>query len=147
MNAIPLTRTEVSDFIERHHRHHKAPQGDKFRLGCEVNGQLHGVVVVGRPVSRMMDDGKTLEVTRMCSDGTSNVCSFLYGRAIQIAKLMGYHRLITYTLESETGSSLKASGFSFVRNTRGGSWSTPSRPRKDKAPLTPKKLWIKELNC
>lgn len=145
MNVVPLKQSEANEFIACHHRHHKPTQGDKFRVGCEVKGRLCGVVVVGRPVARNLDDGKTLEVTRMCSDGTPNVCTFLYGKAIQISKLLGYQRLITYTLESEPGSSLKASGFSFVRTTRGGTWSTPSRPRKDKAPLVPKKLWVKEL--
>ncbi len=146
MKVVPLTQSEANEFIANHHRHHKPSRGDKFRVGWEHNGILCGVVVVGRPVSRNMDDGKTLEVTRMCTDGTGNACSFLYGKAIRISKLLGYDRLITYTLESEAGSSLKASGFSYVRTTRGGSWSTPSRPRKDKSPIEPKKLWVKELN-
>lgn len=141
MTATPIGWREAKEFVERVHRHHFSPQGWKFGLGAMKGGQLVGVVMVGRPVSRMLDDGKTAEVIRLATDGTRNACSFLYARARQIAALMGFTRIITYILASETGASLKAAGWRFVRVAGGGSWSRPSRGRKDKAPLEEKQLW------
>lgn len=141
MTARPIGWREAKEFVERVHRHHFSPQGWRWGIGAEKNGQLVGVVMVGNPVARMLDDGKTAEVIRLATDGTRNACSFLYSRARQVAKSMGYHRIITYILESEPGTSLKAAGWQFARAAGGGSWSRPSRKRDDKAPLEPKQLW------
>lgn len=141
MKAVPLTFRQAKDFISKHHRHHKPPVGWKFGIGAMKDGELVGVVVVSRPVARMLDDGKTCEVTRLCSDGSRNVCSFLYASARKAALCMGYETIITYILESESGTSLKASGWTFERMAGGGSWSRPSRGREDKAPLERKQLW------
>lgn len=102
---------EAQNFIDTHHRHHQAAHRDKFRIAAMEDGEIVGVVQVGRPVSCVLDDGNTLEVLRLCSDGTKNVCSFLYSRAARVAKEMGYARIITYILETESGASLKASGW------------------------------------
>lgn len=105
-----------------------------------------GVVQVGRPVSRVLDDGKTVEVTRLCSDGTKNVCSFLYSRAARIAKELGYSKIITYILETESGDSLIASGWTLEEaKCGGGNWSCKSRPRTTTAPQCFKQRWIKML--
>lgn len=141
MKAVPIGWREAKAFVETTHRHHFSPQGWKFGLGAEKNGKLVGIVMVGRPVSRMLDDGKTAEVIRLATDGTKNACSFLYARARQAAFAMGFTRIITYILESEPGVSLKAAGWNFVRDAGGGSWSRPSRKRTDKAPTEPKQLW------
>lgn len=98
-----------------------------------------GVATIGRPVARMLDDGWTLEVNRLCTDGTKNACSKLYSAAWRVAKNMGYKKLITYILDSENGSSLFASNWKCVGERGGGSWNVKSRPRVDKHPL-PKKL-------
>ena len=145
MVAVPITQKQANEFIERLHRHHKPARGDKFRLGVEADGVLVGVAQVGRPVARGLDDGKTLEVTRMCTDGTKNACSFLYSKAARIAKELGYEQIITYILDTENGATLKASGWEFDGFTRGGSWSCESRPRDDNAPTCPKQRWIKKL--
>ena len=138
----PISLRQCNEFIERLHRHHKAVQGHKFSIGvCDARGVLHGVVAVGRPVNRHRDDGVTAEVTRLCTDGTPNACSMLYGAAARAAFAMGYLRIGTYTLASESGASLRASGWIKKYETRGGSWSCESRPREDKAPLEPKILW------
>ena len=108
--VIPITLKQANSFVTANHRHHSSVAGCKFALGL-TDGELIGVAICGRPVSRFLDDGKTLEVVRLCTDGTPNACSFLYSRAVRIAKIMGYERVITYTLESENGASLKASGF------------------------------------
>ena len=145
--AVPLSRDQANDFILKHHLHHKPCQGDKFRVGVAAdNGtRLCGVAMIGRPVSRVLDDGETVEVVRLCADGTKNACSFLYGRAAKIAKLMGYKRIITYILETEDGTTLKASGFELDGTTKGGSWDTPSRRRSQKAPTCKKLRWVKIL--
>ena len=146
MKAVPLELKQANAFVDSLHRHHDAVHRDKFRFGCaDDSGKLVGVIQIARPVSRNMDNGKTVEVVRCCTDGTKNACSYLYSRAIKIAKIMGYERIITYTLESEDGASLKASGFTFDGLTEGGSWSRPSRKRKDHAPLVRKKRWLKML--
>jgi hypothetical protein len=143
LKAVPLTQKEANAFVERLHRHHEPARGDKFRIGADENGQLVGVVQVGRPVSRVLDDGETCEVIRLCTDGTKNTCSFLYARAARIAELMGYKKIITYILESEPGTSLKASGWQKEADIRGKEWSCPSRPRETTAPSCNKQRWTK----
>jgi hypothetical protein len=141
MKARPIGWREAKEFVERVHRHHFSPQGWKFGLAAEKNGIIVGIVMVGRPVARMLDDGSTAEVIRLATDGTKNACSFLYAKARKIAFELGYLRIITYILESEPGTSLRAAGWRLVGPAGGGSWSRPSRKRVDKAPLEPKQLW------
>ena len=146
LKAYPLELKQANEYVDRLHRHHNSVHRDKFRVGATKGGKLVGVVQVGRPVSRMLDDGKTLEVVRLCSDGTKDVCSYLYAKAARIAKELGYSRIITYILESESGASLKASGWKLDGTTSGGHWSRPSRKRTTTAPICPKKRYVKELN-
>lgn len=139
MIAIPLELKDANAYVEKNHRHHKPVHRDKFRIGCVHNGNLVGVAQVGRPVNRVLDDGKTVEVVRLCTDGTKNVCSFLYSKCARIAKEMGYQKIITYILESEDGSSLVASGWHKEADVVGRSWDTPSRRRNTKSPTCNKK--------
>lgn len=140
----PLSLRVANDFVTKHHRHHRAVRGHKFALGCERHGTLVGVALVGRPVSRMMDDGLTLEVNRTCTDGTRNVNSFLYGACQRVAFAMGYKRLITYTLAEESGASLKGAGWVHCGVAGGGSWSRDKRPRSEEAQHRQKKIrWEK----
>ena len=158
IKAVPIDFKECCAFIDALHRHHSAPARDKFRVGAEIDGVLHGVVSVGRPIARRLDDGKTLEVLRCCTDGTKNVCSFLYSRAARIAREMGYHKIITYILESESGDSLISAGWHCeVENVGGKSWDCPSRQRdiceqlsflnerETKYPTCKKKRYAKDL--
>lgn len=145
MNAVPLELKQANAFVERLHRHHDPVYRDKFRIGCAVDGKLVGVVQLARPVSRVLDDGQTIEVVRLCTDGTPNVCSFLYAKAARIAKEMGYKKIITYILESENGASLKAAGWHKEADTQGGSWNCPSRHRNTTAPICKKQRWAKRL--
>lgn len=138
---------EAAAFIDTHHRHHRRPQGWKFGLGLVgPDGELRGVLVVGRPVARMIAtrDPGALEVTRCCVlPGTPNGASMLYGAAWRAARRLGFTRLITYILDSEPGTSLKAAGWVRVAPSRGGSWSRPSRGRVDQGPTCPKWRWEK----
>lgn len=137
----PVSFREACAFITLHHSHHRPPQGYKFGIGVYSCGRLAGVVTVGRPVARKLDDKLTAEVTRCCTDGTRNVASMLYGAAVRAAKAMGYRRVITYTLKEESGTSLKAAGWKAVSWTPGKSWSVNTRKRTDKHPLGAKVLW------
>ncbi len=141
LSAQPLTYEEACEFIATHHRHHLPPQGWKFGIACNEGKKVVGVVTVGRPVSRHLDDGWTAEVTRLCSDGTKNVCSFLYAAAWRACRAMGYRKLITYILASETGGSLRASGWKEIGKRGGGTWNVASRPRVQKAPTGQKTLF------
>ena len=131
--VVPMTLREARAYVTRVHRHHQAPVGGLFAIGASDGEQVVGVVIVGRPVSRVLDgDDFTCEVTRLASDGSRNVCSLLYAAAWRAARAMGYRRLVTYTLKSESGSSLRAVGFNIVGEVTKRSWHTPSRPRVDK---------------
>lgn len=146
MRAAPIELKAANNFVANLHRHHPPVYRDKFRLACIADdGHLCGVIQVGRPVARHLDDGETLEVVRCCTDGTYNACSFLYSRVARIAKEMGYRKIITYILESETGISLKAAGWHKEADTKGHNWDCPSRPRKTMAPTCDKQRWSKEL--
>lgn len=138
----PVTQSEAFDFIRKHHRHHNVPVGALWWHGvCDDEGVLRGVAIVGRPVARKLDDGYTIEVTRLCTDGAFNACSMLYAAVRRVAMDKGYRRGITYTLPEEGGASLRASGWHYMGVTPGKSWSVPSRPRDDKHPLGVKHRW------
>lgn len=141
LSLQPLDFAEACAFITEHHRHHQPPVGHKFSIGVNDGERIVGVIVVGRPVARFNDDTWTAEVTRCCTDGTKHVASMLYAAAWRAARAMGYRRLITYTLASETGTSLKAAGWRVIGQTEGRSWNVPSRPRIDKHPLGQKTIW------
>ena len=137
----PITFEEACEFIRRHHRHHLPPVGWKFGVAVADGDAVRGVATVGRPVARMVDDGWTLEVTRLCTDGAPNAASMLLGAVRRATFALGYRRLITYTLREEGGSSLRAAGWRELGAAGGGSWSCPSRPRVDRAPTEQKTLW------
>lgn len=148
MQVRAIAQREARDFIDCNHRHNRAPIGWKFGAGIYNDADLVGVVWVGRPVARALDDGSTLEINRCCVAPTGlawNACSQLYGWACREAERLGYRKVITYTLESEKGSSLKASNFTPVARTKGGTWNCPSRPRTDKAPTCRKIRWQRDL--
>ena len=137
---------DANAYVMEHHRHHKAVRGHRFSLACYENGRLCGVAIVGRPRSRRIDQHMTVEVLWLCTDGTRNACSKLYGVCRRAAVALGYDRLITYILDGENGKSLLASGFSYCYTSKGGSWNQPGRPRTDKAPVCPKHLYEIILN-
>lgn len=135
---------EANDFVRALHRHHRPVVGHKFSLGAVLGEHLVGVAIIGRPVSRMRDDGNTLEVTRLCTDGTHNAPSFLYGASARACFALGYRRIGTYLLASETGTSVLGAGWRCLGERGGGSWSVPSRPRIDNHPLERKMLFEME---
>lgn len=142
LTVVPLPLDEANAFVAQHHRHHIPAVGHKFSLGvADYEGDIRGVCIVGRPVARMSDDGFTMEVTRLATDGCPNACSALYAAAWRVCREMGYRRLITYILDSEPGTSLVAAGWRLVGARGGGSWGREERPRVDKHPTQGKLLW------
>jgi hypothetical protein len=139
---IPLDLDEANYFVEQHHRHHKPVIGYKFALGLSDGESVVGCIIVGRPVSRILDTGWTLEATRCCSIGTQGYgCSLLYAAAWRATRALGYKQLITYTLKSEIGISLRAANWKCVGERGGGTWNRKERLRIDKHPLQTKMLW------
>ena len=141
MEIVPITFSDANEFVRRHHRHHRPVAGCKFYLAVAHEEQIVGVAIVGRPVSRHIDNGWTLEVNRLCTDGKKNACSMLYGAAWRVAKNLGYKKLVTYTLPDEGGASLKASNWKCLGETKGGAWTRAKRPRLDLHPLQIKLKW------
>lgn len=140
----PVYREEVRAFIAAHHRHHGVPVGHIWFHGVHDDaGQLVGVAVVGRPVSKALDDQLTMEVTRLATDGCPNACSMLCAAARRVAVDKGYRRGLTCILKSEEdapggGGSLRGAGWRRLWDVKGRSWDTPSRPRSDKHPTEDK---------
>jgi len=132
---------EANAFVRQHHRHHGAVVGHVFSIGAASNGKIVGASIVGRPVSRMRDDGVTAEITRLATDGSKNACSFLYGASARAAFALGFKRIGTYILATERGTSLAACGWRKIGETDGGTWSRSNRPRIDTHPLQAKLLF------
>ena len=147
MRAIPLTLAQANDLVARLHRHHKPAQGHRFSIGAKVGETLVGAIIVGRPVARAVDQYVIAEVTRLVTDGTANACSFLYARAAQAAKAMGFESIQTYTLVSEPGGSLRASGWVYEGTPRahGRGWTSRKGRRVDQ-PVEQKQKWRRMLN-
>lgn len=149
----PVDLTTAKRFVGTHHRHNLAPMSWKFGVGLESDGQLVGVCMLGRTTGRGLRDLYTAEVTRTCTLGTPNGNSMLYGAIARAAKALGYRTLYTYTLQQESGVSLKAAGWEVdaLLDER-PSWDTPSRSRiqtdlfgNERRPSGPKVRWIKRL--
>lgn len=154
LRVHPISMSDARAFVDRHHRHNTVPgPGMRFATAVYRDDDLAGVGIAGNPVARMLGDGVTLEIVRVCTDGTPDVCSMIYGALGRVAKALGYRRLITYTLASEPGISPKAAGFVLDANlpARNG-WHCPSRPRYDTDlfgnPVSPpeaKVRWVRYL--
>lgn len=141
LHLQPCSLMEANEFVEKFHRHHPKVIGHKFSIAASNGEKIVAVAIIGRPVSRILDNGLTLEVNRLCSDGSKNACSFLYAAAWRATRALGFRRLITYTLKSEGGSSLRAAGWKLLGERTGKSWTCPSRPRIDKHSLQDKFAW------
>lgn len=159
IRVIPLTCKAAAKYVGENHRHNKAPNGGLFACGVEEGGKLVGVAICGRPIARLLDDGRTVEITRVCTDGTMNACSKLYAALCRAAAAVGYERAVTYTLKEEPGASLRAAGFVVDAELPARpAWSTPGAKRKrvqvqrtlfgdvETRPPGPKVRWVRVLN-
>jgi hypothetical protein len=113
ITVVPVTVPVANRYVTSLHRHHQPLPGGFawFCIAAIAGERACGVAVCGRPVNRNNDDGQTIEVLRLACDGTPNVPSALLGACVRAAKAMGAARIITYTLESESGISLRAAGW------------------------------------
>jgi hypothetical protein len=146
---VPVELKEANNIVASWHRHHKPFQGHRFSIGCvDDNGVIHGVAIVGRPVARLAGKPRdVLEVTRVATDGTANACSILYGSAARAAKALGYLKIQTYTLPSESGASLRAAGWICEGEAGGSPWTHKGRPDRKADMQGVKKLrWAVNFN-
>lgn len=134
LNTQPCELRNANEFVEAHHRHLGSLTRHRFSIQAVLDGITVGVAIVGNPASRALCDGFTLEVRRCCTDGTKNACSHLYASAWRAARAMGYRRLITYTLSTEPGASLRAVGWRVLHQTKSDTWVRPGRLR-DASPV------------
>lgn len=146
LELVPLELRDLNELVRRLHRHHKPVQGHRFSLGCMRGPDLVGGCSVGRPVARLVNHRECVEVTRLVSDGSPHVCSFLYGAAARAAHALGYRRIQTYTLPSEGGASLRAAGWLCEGEAGGGQWHhTDGKPRRTDQPIERKLRWSRTL--
>lgn len=146
LRIVPCTLREAGLYIRLLHRHRGPSRGARFCIAAAEGNAIVGVAMCGRPVARALSPRYVLEVTRCCTDGTKNACSKLYGACARIAKELGYLKIITYVLDSEAGTSLRAAGWEEVSYARGRSWDCPSRPRTDKYLFEDKARYEKVLS-
>lgn len=137
LELCPIALKTANKYIKEHHRHHGTVVGHKFSIGATKDGVLVGVAICGRPVSRVLDDGYTLEITRLCTDGTLDVYSMLYDAAYRAARAMGYKKVVTHILDTETGSSLKAAGYKCKGEADGVEWTGKKKAKKPGVIPTP----------
>lgn len=138
LRVVPCDLKTANEFVRRLHRHSRPVVGHKFAVAVAARFPIGdtrpggagygmhmdcivGVAIVGRPVAPRLDDGKACEITRLCTDGTPNACSMLYGAARRAARAMGHAPIYTYTLPEEGGASLRAAGFRLDKEDAGGS--------------------------
>lgn len=146
LHVVPMTLRVARAYVDARHRHLSAPSGGKLAIGvADAHGKVRGVAILGRPVARHLDDGVTVEVTRVATDGCRNACSALYGASRRIARALGYEQMVTYTLADEPGTSLRAAGWTHATTTRGGSWSRVYRPRRRGRDKVQKHRWRIDL--
>lgn len=141
---------DANAFVLTYHRHHKPVPGHRFSLGAFVGDKLVGVSIVGRPKARHTDQRRILEVNRLCTDGTRNACSALYGASARAGKALGYLRIQTFILDSEPGTSLRASGWRLDRTSPGGQWKHTGFQagggiNRTDQPICPKQCWVRDL--
>jgi hypothetical protein len=118
LTVVPITIREANDYVENFHRHNgrTARNGGKWAIGASTGEELVGVAIVGNPISATFMDGFTAEVLRACvhEDAPRNCNSFLYGACWRVWRAMGGRKLVTYTLQDESGASLRGAGWRCV---------------------------------
>ena len=145
VRVVPIVLKKAYPFVREWHRHLSPPQGALFAVAAESEATIVGVAIVGRPTARLAQTGWRVEVIRVATSGTYNACSVLYGACCRAAQALGYCEIVTKTLESESGASLRAANFTEDEMTDGGEWTRPSRQRKPAEEPGPKRRWYRRL--
>lgn len=146
MEIQPITLKVANAFVQDNHRHHSSVAGNKFSLGLFDDGEMVGCAICGRPISRHLDNGLTLEINRLCTNGKRNACSMLYGACVRVARAMGYKKVITYILASENGASLKASNFTCEGEAGGKMWTGKRSGRDNGVPQEMKQRYVYNIS-
>lgn len=145
LTIVPIGLRAARAYVAELHRHHPHTQvGHKFSIGVDdEDGTLRGVAIAGRPVARLLDNGRRLEVLRVCTDGCRNACSALYCACKRAGMGMGYRpeNIFTYVLASESGASLLAAGWVPMHRSKAQGWDRPSRGRVQHTLIEPKVRW------
>lgn len=142
LRIVPCSVQKAKEYVITLHRHHGPSVSALFAVAvADESNRVRGVALVGRPVARLLDDGWTVEVSRVATDGCENACSALYGAARRAASALGYHRIVTYTRLDEPGTSLRAAGWDNEGAIRARSWDMPGRRRTDKTEVVQRQRW------
>jgi hypothetical protein len=111
----PITIKQANEFIKMYHRHNRPTTNNcgRWAIAAIKDDEIFGVLIAGNPVSATYMDGYTIELTRICvkEDAPMGTCSFLISKSCMIWKIMGGRKMITYTLDSESGASLRGAGW------------------------------------
>lgn len=113
----PITINEANNFVRTYHRHHRPTQRNcgKWAISAIdfLTDEVVGVAICANPVSATYMDGYTLEITRLCTNENAplGTGSFLLSNCSKIWRTMGGKRILTYTLDYESGASLKGAGW------------------------------------
>lgn len=145
MMLVPTDLRPANGFVAKLHRHSKPVRGQKWSVAVADESGVRGVAIAGRPIARELDDGFTIEILRVCTDGVRNGCSMLYAACCRAAAAMGYRLAVTYTLASEGGASLRAAGFKPVAEVEDRQWDRPSRQRAERDLVGGKIRWERRL--
>lgn len=124
ISVVPTTLPRANRIVDRWHRHHAPIPGGFAWFCCAAiaEKEVVGCAIAGRPTNRNNDDGQTVEVLRLATDGTANACSALLGACARAARAIGASRIITYTLTTEGGASLRGAGWEVESQNTGKSW-------------------------
>ena len=116
LHAVPMDLAEANEFIDNFHRHNKPVTGWRFGVGASDGTALVGVAVLGRTTALKLHSPTTAEVSRCCvlDNAPLGTPSFLYAALWRAWRALGGRRLITYTLASESGASLRGAGAKIV---------------------------------
>lgn len=145
MKIIPIDLSEANAFVLLHSDVCEIVTVCKFCLGVQNDeGKLCGISICGNAISCVYDIGYNFEIVSVCTDGDNEVCKMLYNSCVQIARTMGYHKVITFTKksESENEEGLKETGFIC----HGGSaikdvWTVPRNGERG-IPEVIREMWI-----
>lgn len=136
VTVIPTTLPLANRYVSLLHRHHAPIPGGFgwFCVAAVVGGTVRGVAIAGRPTNRNNDDGQTVEVLRLAADGTPNVPSALLGSCARASRAIGASRIITYTLASEAGASLRGAGWEMQAEGIQSWWTHPGKDGNGRIP-------------
>ena len=146
LTLTPINLKTANAFVQQYHRHHKPTRGHKFSIGVSDSGSLVGVAICGRPVARRLDDGYTLEINRLCTDGTPNVCIAHCPCRPVCGSIEDTAKVVTYILDTESGVSLKAAGYVCEGRAGGLEWNGERKPKMaNQYPYQMKTRWVKKI--